>query len=62
MIGGLVHMKMKKSVLSQEEKRNTCQRFSVEEYIAQKYGIKKENTDNLEYRTGNHEEIRLPNT
>lgn len=42
MMGGWLHMKMERTGLNLEEERNTCQRFSVEEYIARKYGIEKE--------------------
>lgn len=43
-------MKMERTGLNLEKERNTCQRFSVEEYIARKYGIEKEdkNSEKME--------------
>lgn len=54
-------MKMERTGLHLEEERNTRQRFSVEEYIARKYGIEKEEKNSGKMEKDNTK-IHLPNT
>lgn len=54
-------MNKEKNTLNIEKENNVRQRFSVEEYIAEKYGIDKEQSENRTKKEGN-EKLHLPNT